>query len=173
MRLIQLAQEPRLLALPRAHRFADRTSLTMSELAHESFVVNPAARENALARWRSEQRRHGLPGRIAAEARSITELLTMVAAGTGVALVPATIARHHDLPEITYVPVLDADPAVISLAWAAGSLRSSGEAFVETARAQARDGWIETPDVTADAGAPASPEARPRRAGQSLISVTS
>ncbi len=168
--LIQLSQEPRVLALPAAHRFADRTGLTMSELKHESFVVNPAGPENALARWRGEQRRHGLPGRIAAEARSVSELLTLVGAGTGIALVPAAIARHHDIPAITYVPVTDADPAVVSLAWAAGSLRPNGEAFVHTARAQARE---TRPADAAKRRTPRSgPKARPGRPGQAPISLT-
>jgi len=149
VRLIQLSQEPRLLALPRSHRFADRTELSLSELDQDGFVVNPAAQENALARWRSEQHRHGLPGRITAEARSVTELLAMVAAGTGVSLVPAAIARHHQPPDITYVPVPDAEPAVVSLVWTPGSLRPTGEAFIQAARAQAREMQLE-PDADSD-----------------------
>lgn len=137
--LLELSREPRMLALPRSHRLADRSELSLSELDQEAFVVNPAARDNALARWLTEQHRHGLRGRITAEARSVTELLAMVAAGTGVTLVPAAVAHHHQPPEITYVPVPDAEPAVVSLAWAAGSLRPSGEAFIQTARAQASD----------------------------------
>ena len=81
-----------------------------------------------------------------AEAHSVTELLAMVAAGTGITLVPSAIAHHHQPPDIIYVPVPDAEPAVVSLAWAAGSLRPSGEAFVQTARAQARETQPEAAD---------------------------
>jgi DNA-binding transcriptional LysR family regulator len=137
VRLTQLSQEPRVLALPRSHRFADRSELTLAELDQEAFVVNPAARDTPPVRWLSEQHRHGLPGRATAEARSVSELLAMVAAGTGITFVPAAVAQHHQPPDIVYVPVLDAEPAVISLAWAQGSLRPSGEAFIETARAEA------------------------------------
>lgn len=137
VRLIQLKQEPRLLALPRTHRLAERRELSLSELDQERFVVNPAAREGALVRWRSEQHRHRLPGRITAEARSVTELLAMVAAGAGITLVPAAVAHHHQPPDITYIPVPDAEPAVVSLVWGAGSLRASVDAFIQAAREQA------------------------------------
>ncbi len=78
--------------------------------------------------------RHGLPGNVAAEAASIQEILTLVATGRGVSLVPASVADHYPRADVTYRPVTDADPAVVSLAWRPGAVRPSVEAFLDTAR---------------------------------------
>jgi DNA-binding transcriptional LysR family regulator len=129
----ELASEPRVLVVGRSHRLADRI-----------FLVNPATDQNAMERWKDEQRRHGLPGRIAGKARSVTELLTLVAAGTGITLVPVSVARQHRPPTITYVPVTDAEPAVISLVWPTGTLSPSAEAFIHAAQAQAELTRFET-----------------------------
>ena len=80
----ELASEPRVLAVARSHTLAGRISISLRELGEDRFIVNPGTYDpNGLGRWKDEQRRHGLPGRIAGKARSVTELLTMVAAGTG------------------------------------------------------------------------------------------
>ena len=82
-----LAREGRLAALAFAHPLAGRQSLTFAELRNESFIVNPAVpAAGPPARWLAEQRRHGLPGRIAERAASVQEILTLVAAGRGVSL---------------------------------------------------------------------------------------
>ena len=39
-----------------------------------------------------------------------------MAAGRGIAIVPAAVATQQPRPHIVYVPVIDADPAVVSLA---------------------------------------------------------
>jgi DNA-binding transcriptional LysR family regulator len=140
----ELASEPRVLVVGRSHRLADRISVSLRELEKDSFLVNPATDQNAMERWKDEQRRHGLPGRIAGKARSVTELLTLVAAGTGITLVPVSVARQHRPPTITYVPVTDAEPAVISLVWPTGTLSPSAEAFIHAAQAQAELTRFET-----------------------------
>ena len=130
-----LAREPRLVALPTNHSLADRTSLSFAELRQETFITNPAIeRASPPSRWLAEQTRHGLPGRVATEAASIEEILTLVASGRGVSLVPASVARHYPRADVEYVEVSDADPAVVSLAWPRAPLRPVVQAFVDTAR---------------------------------------
>jgi DNA-binding transcriptional LysR family regulator len=132
-----LAEEPRLLALSASHRLADAAEVSFGDLWGEDFVVNPAVRDSPLTRWRAEQRRHGLPGRVAARAASLQELLTFVAAGRGVSLVAASVSELHPRPDVRYVPVGDADPALVTLAWARGELRPAGQAFIAIARREA------------------------------------
>ncbi|MGZ4187195.1 MAG: LysR family transcriptional regulator [Solirubrobacteraceae bacterium] len=145
-----IATEQRLVALPRHHPLAARQSLTFAELRDESFITNPADRDSGPpVRWLTEQQRHGLPGRVAAEAASVQEILTLVASGRGVCLVPAPVARHHPRPDVSYIQVTDADPALVSLAWARGSLRPVVDTFIEVARqVAARDA---PPDLDPDA----------------------
>ena len=130
-----IATEPRLIALANTHPLASRQTLTFADLRRESFIVNPmVAHDGPPTRWLAEQRRHGLPGRIAAEARSPQEIMALVGAGRGVCLVPAAAALHDRRADVVYVPVTDAEPAVVSLAWLPDCSSPTVKAFVATAR---------------------------------------
>ena len=121
--------------LPSAHPLAARESLVFADLKDESFIINPAVPNDPIpARWLTEQRRHGLPGRVAARATSVQEILTLVAAGRGIAIVPAAVATQQPRPHIVYLPVTDADPAVVSLARRPGSTNPTVQLFVQSAR---------------------------------------
>lgn len=133
-----IAREPRLVALGAGHPLAGRGSLTFAELRNESFITNPVVEApTPPARWLAEQARHGLPGRVAAQAASIQEILTLVASGRGVSLVPASVAGDYPRADIRYIEVTDADPAVVSLAWTEAPPRPILEAFLATARSAA------------------------------------
>jgi DNA-binding transcriptional LysR family regulator len=134
-----IRREPRLVALAAAHPLASRDSLLFADLAQESFITNPVVRDHGERppRWLAEQRRHGLPGRVAGQSTGVLEILTLVAAGRGVCLVPAAVVRHYPRSDIAYVPVGDAEPAVVSLAWRPGALIPPLEPFIETVRAVA------------------------------------
>jgi DNA-binding transcriptional LysR family regulator len=130
-----IAREPRLVALPNTHPLADRTSIIFDDLRDESFITNPVIdAQGPPVRWLAEQARHGLPGHVAAQAASVQEILTLVATGRGVSLVPASMADHYPRADVNYIQVTDADPAVVSLAWQPGAVRPTVEAFIETAR---------------------------------------
>jgi DNA-binding transcriptional LysR family regulator len=130
-----IAREPRLVALPIAHPLAARDALTFSDLREQSFITNPVVPQpGSPTRWLAEQRRHGLPGRVAAEAASVGEILTLVATGRGVCLVPASVARHYPRADVRYVAVSDAAPALVSLAWNPRHGRPVVEAFIATVR---------------------------------------
>ena len=130
-----LAREPRVVVLPVADPLANRASLELAELSDRQFIVNPAfAEEGAPARWLAEQRRHGLPGNVAAQAASIQEILTLVASGQGVCLLPELAASQSQRPDVTQVPVRDAEPAVVSLAWRRENSDPATHAFIACAR---------------------------------------
>ena len=130
-----LAHEPRVVALPVAHSLSGRSSLQFNDLREESFITNPVVDASAPPkRWLTEQARHGLPGRIAAQAASVQEILTLVAVGKGVCLVPAAVAQNYPRGDVVYVEVRDAEPAVVSLAWPRGGLRPIVGAFIEVTR---------------------------------------
>jgi DNA-binding transcriptional LysR family regulator len=130
-----IASESRLVALPIDHALAKRPDLCFEDLREESFITNPAVDASAPPmRWLAEQARHGLPGRVAARAASVQEILTLVAANKGVCLVPLSVARHYPRADVAYVKVGDADPAVVSLAWAAAGIRPIVQSFIDTTR---------------------------------------
>jgi DNA-binding transcriptional LysR family regulator len=118
LEVVVLAEEARLVALPAAHPLAGRSTLTFADLHEEVFITNPAVpADGAPPRWLAEQRRHGLPGRVAASTRSLQEILALVASQRGVCLVPASVARLRARPDVAFIPVTDADPAVTSLVY--------------------------------------------------------
>jgi DNA-binding transcriptional LysR family regulator len=130
-----VASQPRVVAMSIKHPLAARVPLTYADLRDERFITNPVVESSgAPARWLAEQHRHGLPGRVAAEAASIQEILTLVAAGRGICLVPEPAARHYPRDDVADVEVSDAEPAVVSLAWAPGPRRPVVDAFVQTVR---------------------------------------
>jgi DNA-binding transcriptional LysR family regulator len=130
-----LSREPRVVALPVNHPLAGHDSLAFEDLRDESFITNPVVqRAGPPVTWLAEQQRHGLPGRVAAEAASLQETLTLVATGRGVCLLPGSVARIHPRSDIRYVEVPDADPAVMSLAWHRHNGRPVVDAFIRTVR---------------------------------------
>jgi DNA-binding transcriptional LysR family regulator len=130
-----IAHESRVVVLPASHSLAPRATLQFSDLRDESFITNPVVEAAAPPkRWLAEQARHGLPGRVATHAASVQEILTLVAAEKGVCLVPASVAQHYPRADVIYVEMLDADPAVVSLAWPRGSLRPIVGAFIDVTR---------------------------------------
>jgi DNA-binding transcriptional LysR family regulator len=131
-----IASEPRVVAMAAAHRLAARESVTFAELAGESFITNPVVLDDGPRppRWLAEQRRHGLPGRVAANSTGVLEILTLVAANRGICLVPRAVARHYPPSEIAFVPIQDAEPAVVSLARRPGPVIAPLASFIETVR---------------------------------------
>jgi DNA-binding transcriptional LysR family regulator len=130
-----ISHEPRVVALAATHPLAGRELLSFADLADEDFIINPFS--DFPVRWLAEQRRHGLPGRVAARTQSVLEILTLVAAGVGVCLVPMTVAERYPRTDVAYRPVEDAEPAVVSLAWRAGARTPLIAAFVATVQSVA------------------------------------
>lgn len=114
-----LADEPLVLALPSTHKLASRFDLTVADLRDEPFVTyDPAAgsvvdnavlRTCALAGF-TPQREHLV--------LATSTLIALVAAGLGVALVPASV-RALALGGVTYRDVPETEHVSLALAWRA------------------------------------------------------
>ncbi|MFF4339423.1 LysR family transcriptional regulator [Kitasatospora sp. NPDC001540] len=113
-----LLTEGTVAVLPRSHRLADRPHLRPADLADEP-----------TARW---QGRAGT----GPEVRDLAQLMHLVALGRAVALAPASVRTQlrHDL---CCVPVPDADPTTLVLAWPSRSRSPALASFVRTAAAVA------------------------------------
>ncbi|GAA4708737.1 LysR family transcriptional regulator [Phytohabitans rumicis] len=88
--LHHLLDERLLVAVPRGHRLARRRTVRLTDLTEESFVVGSATAEDTLLRATLP---HGFQPRIDIVAAEWTGKLGCVAAGLGVALVPALAIR--------------------------------------------------------------------------------
>lgn len=115
-----LLTEPLMAVLPAAHPLAARASLRTADLRDENV--------------------HGRPGpSTGPEAGSLTELLQLVALGQTVAMVPrfVTTPLRHDLAS---VPVTDAQPVTLLLAWPAHSTSPAIAALARAAGAASPGG---------------------------------
>jgi DNA-binding transcriptional LysR family regulator len=109
LRVEVIDHERLLLALPSQHPLAGKASLSMREVANEPFVAQP----RLLAATLYDRLMHlcaqaGFQPEIRQVAQQITSLLPLVAAGIGLALVPASL-QVVQLAGVSFVPVDNAD----------------------------------------------------------------
>ncbi|MGW2227291.1 LysR family transcriptional regulator [Streptomyces formicae] len=123
--------EPRLLAMPLGHPLAGRVSVSLEELAGETFfgVVNGAP-----AYWwdfhvppRTPSGREIRRGQAVA---SFQELMTLVAAGQGISPVVASVEKYYARPGVTFVPLDDVPCAEVALIHRTTGTNARAEAFV-------------------------------------------
>ena len=92
MRSELLWRDPIVAALPPGHRLAKRTRINLGDLRHEDFVFLQLDSSAFAKRLFDACLREGFAPRIAQQVVEIPAALNLVAAGVGVALVPASMA---------------------------------------------------------------------------------
>jgi DNA-binding transcriptional LysR family regulator len=117
LELRPLYDETRVAMLPEGHRLAGKQELSLADLDGENRL-----------RYSDPQ-----PGDL--PIRTIEEKFERVVAGAGITLVPRSVAEQYSRPDISYVPVTDAEPDQVLLAWAAGRRSPLITAFAEIAAA--------------------------------------
>ncbi|MGW0074568.1 LysR substrate-binding domain-containing protein [Streptomyces cellulosae] len=65
------------------------------------------------------------------------EILAYVRAGSGVVMVPESVAAVFPRPDIAYVPLADAPPGTVALAWNGDRPSPLVETFVDATRTTA------------------------------------
>jgi len=113
LRLVVIAQEPLLIALPAAHPLAGRPKLRLAELARDAFVSQPRELASTFYdRLVKLANNAGFEPAIAQQAQQLNGLLALVAAGMGIALVPASMQAVH-LDGVRYVPLEDVEASML------------------------------------------------------------
>ncbi|WP_343231201.1 LysR family transcriptional regulator [Rhodomicrobium vannielii] len=132
-----IKREPLIAALPAGHRLADRAFIALADLAGEPFVTFPSHEGPSLhARIVAACERAGFSPEIAQEAVQMHTIVALVAAGLGVALVPASM-RSLRQEGVAYRDIADApDSLTVELAvlWRRGEPSSVVTAFLDTVR---------------------------------------
>ncbi len=130
----ELLREPLFVALPPKHRLARRERIPLPALAGEAFVLVPRDTVPVYHEMVvSLCRRAGFVPEAAREADHLQLLLMMVAAGSGVSLVPAC-ARAIAVNGLILRPIDDPDHSVkTAIAWREDALPAVRE-FVDTVR---------------------------------------
>ncbi|WP_208885853.1 LysR family transcriptional regulator [Streptomyces sp. PBH53] len=115
-----LLAEPRVAVLGAAHPLAARERVLLADLG-----LRPGDLHGFLA----EVRREG--------GRDLAQLLTRVALGELVTVLPASVADRYPRPGVVYRAVPDAPPSVLAVAWPQQSRSTATAALVRTAAAVA------------------------------------
>ncbi|MFG1819529.1 LysR substrate-binding domain-containing protein [Kribbella sp. NPDC049174] len=127
-----LVRENRWIALPAEHPLSDRPEIPYAELLDEPFVALPTAAGPLRDFWLALDARSGRPPTIAAEATAADEVLELVSAGVGIALIAEGNARLYKRPGLTFRPVPDLPPAELAIAWRRTDPREIVHLFVDS-----------------------------------------
>ncbi|WNC94434.1 LysR family transcriptional regulator [Paraburkholderia sp. FT54] len=134
LKSVALAEAPLVAAIPEGHPLAVRPTLSIVELADESFVLFPRRMNSRLLEIIVTCcASAGFAPRIVQEAEQLHTLLALVSAGLGVTLVPQWVARVHQLG-VVYIPIDDLlTPYELIAAWNSSSDNPAVANFRETA----------------------------------------
>lgn len=149
LHLESLVTEPRLAVLPAEHRLAGKRQLVVSELADEVFPRWQSADDvvtdywcgrdpESLASVPSAQRVTVQPG-TGPVVSDILQLLTVVALGQAVALLPASMIKEHNRNNLVCRPVKGLSSSTVSVAWPESSRSMAVAAFVRASSEAARN----------------------------------
>jgi len=135
-----LSSEHRTLAVPLDHPLARHDSVSVEQLAEQQ-VFSPAG--NAPQYWWDAQspRRtpSGKPIHRGHPVATVHEVLSLVAAGQGLAPMVRSTAEFYARPDVAFVPIHDLPYADVALVWRKGERKPAVVAFAETAEAYVRE----------------------------------
>jgi DNA-binding transcriptional LysR family regulator len=128
LRVVRLGEQQRVAVFPADHPLADRETVTVAELAREPIVDAATDRDY----WLALPRRGAVaPVVVGPPARTVEEMLAMVAAGLGMAITSAAVAANNGHRQLAFVPVADLEPSYLGLATLVGDRRGHLDEFVE------------------------------------------
>jgi len=128
--VLEVAREPRHVAMSADCPLASREEVRFAELLDQPFVALPAQAGPLRAHWLAEDQRAGRPPVVAAVAETADAAFEAVATGIGVALVAEGNAALYTRPGVVTRLVADLPPSILALAWHADDRRRPVAAFV-------------------------------------------
>ncbi|HVU06066.1 MAG TPA: LysR substrate-binding domain-containing protein [Polyangiaceae bacterium] len=128
-----IRKERLLVAVAADHPFASRARIPLEQLASEPFVMFPRARAATFFdQLMAICRNAGFTPKIVQEAPQL-DIVSLVAAGFGVALMPESI-REVNRPDIALVPLVGSPSIELLVAWRAGNGSSVLQTFLGVTR---------------------------------------
>jgi DNA-binding transcriptional LysR family regulator len=135
--LYTLQRDRFVVAFPRSHPLAGRTSLRLADLADEAFVMYSASEATGLqAPAMTACEAAGFVPKIAQEATQVPTVVALVESGLGIALVPEVMRGHRE-PQVVYRDLQDASDApetTLALAYLEGSQSPAAQRFIDLTR---------------------------------------
>ncbi|RYP87461.1 LysR family transcriptional regulator [Nocardioides guangzhouensis] len=128
LHLIPLYEELAVVVVPVEHPVAAYDEVTLADLADEQLVAGAA--EGWAEGWDAVATAEPLPF----PPMTTKQALEVVASGTGIAVVPMSVARLLHRKDLTFRPVSDVPPTRVGLAWPTSSDDPDLDAFVGVVR---------------------------------------
>lgn len=117
LEITPLLSERRVVVLPRSHRLASRGQLTPADLDGEVFVRQPPPVPDAWCDfWMLVDELGHRPPCSPHMGANLEEWLHSIGRGEGIDTAPAVVSRYNAWPDVAFVPLVDAAPAVVVLA---------------------------------------------------------
>ncbi|HET6551596.1 MAG TPA: LysR substrate-binding domain-containing protein [Solirubrobacter sp.] len=117
LEITPLLSEPRVVVLPSTHRLATRATLSPADLDGEVFVKQPPPVPDEWCDfWMLVDDLGHRPPASPHMGANLEEWLHLIGRGEGIDTAPAVISRYYSWPEVAFVPLVDAAPAVLVLA---------------------------------------------------------
>ncbi|MBC2865360.1 LysR family transcriptional regulator [Streptomyces mexicanus] len=118
-----LTRERRVAAVPVGHPLADRPEVALTDLSDETVALCATAATTSAELWPAGRRpcTVTVPG--------VDEWLTTIATGAAVGVTTEATVHQHPHPGVCYLPVRDADPVTVHLAWPARPGHPAADAF--------------------------------------------
>ena len=139
MNVAVITHERRVAAVPVRHRLAQYPSVSLSDLAGETLVVNTAAGSTTVSLWPGPER-----PTVGIDAATIDDWLIAIATGAGAGVTAASTATLHPHPDVCFIPIVDAPPLPVIAIWPRRHAHPDVRKFVALARRELR-----TPDESA------------------------
>lgn len=131
MNLEQIHTEPLVLVLPEAHPLAALTTVSVDDFARENFILFPYKHMSGFfSVVHSLFDGHGQP-KIVEQAIHQETILGLVAAGLGMSILPASVARFQ-MPGVAFRPITSNPQSILYMA--RGSANPAAEAFMDCLR---------------------------------------
>ncbi|MCU1642415.1 MAG: transcriptional regulator, LysR family [Nocardia sp.] len=133
-----IRDDPRVVLLAEDHRLADRTSLTLADLADDPVVIVDAfASPEALSHRIVDPRPDGRPAVRGPVVPTLEDCQAQLRRGRGVWFAPRQMAEWALCPGVTLIPVVDIAPTPLAVVWPPSIPRDLVDTLVAAARASA------------------------------------
>ncbi|MFC0037697.1 LysR family transcriptional regulator [Actinomadura rayongensis] len=126
--------EPRVVGCAATHRLAGREGVSVAELGDEPLMWTERAPRAWVDWWAINPRPDGRAPRWGPTNDNVEEMLEQVADGAAICFAPASMAHYYTRPDLTWIPLVDADPLQVALAWPEDAATPLVRAFAEVVR---------------------------------------
>jgi DNA-binding transcriptional LysR family regulator len=136
LRFHTLSEEPRVLGMSDSHPLADRREVALDDILDLRFPgFHPSSSGGWFSHWFFDDVRNAPASTTGDEATTPFEMAITVQEGRAIAPAANSFARAFPVDGIRWVPISDAPPAILALAWHPQSRNAATHAFVRLGRA--------------------------------------